>query len=174
MKRTIALVVAPAVAVVGGWYGLVYRSAADDAAAARSDTAKARQELATINARLAATANEPNDPAALLAQLTTAKAALPAGSDLSGYLTATDEASKAAGVSIVATDPKPPSPGKTSGLSSIDVNQTVTGERARLLDFLDRLQNLPRLVRVNGVNLTAESSGLTTMVLRTTIYFRTH
>lgn len=193
LKRSATTAGVVIVALIGAWYALYWMPRSNDLASARQATEAATDALAVVQTQLTNAKKNPIDPSKVAAQLASARAALPATSDLAGYLEANETAASAAQVSIVEVTPaKPvggpvaaaasadaaatgtPSPGGDAGaraasdvdrITTIAVHQVVRGERARLVDYLGRLQTMSRLVVIDTVDLTTEDASTASMTI---------
>ena len=179
MNRSRVVVIAPAVLVVAGWYGALYRPGQVAISADREATAVARQQLVAAKT----TAGSKADPATLEAQLATLRRAVPPDADLGGFFSALNEAATQAGVKLIDTTPAAPEPsavggaapgGATAGtVRSVGIHQVARGERARLVDYLGKLSKLDRVVVVDDVTLTSEDANTSSLTLEMRIFTAT-
>lgn len=198
-KRTAMTTAVIIVALVGAWYALYWTPRSNEAADARQAAVAASDALSMVQTQLANAKKNPVDPSKVAAQLSAARAALPATSDLASYLEANESAASAAQVSIVEVTPAKPvggrvttgasAPGQSTAdaspppsdaaadastgidrITTIAVHQVARGERARLVDYVARLQGLDRLVVVDTVNLTTEDANTASMTIDLRIF----
>ncbi|MGD9795385.1 MAG: hypothetical protein AB7V43_18105, partial [Acidimicrobiia bacterium] len=198
MKRSATMAAVVVVALAGAWYALYWMPRTNEVAEAHQATAAATDALTMVQTQLTNAKKNPVDPSKVAAQLAAARASLPATSDLAGYLEANEAAASAAQVSIVEVTPaKPvggpvatgtaadesaagtPSPGadaaaqSASGvdrITTIAVHQVVRGERARLIDYVGRLQSMSRLVVIDAVNLTTEDASTASLTIELRVF----
>ena len=164
MNRKIALLAGAAVvAVLGAWYLALWKPAGHQLAAARQQLAAAqssRQEDALQHAALKAKAAKlPSEEAkaGLLA------AAAPAGPDIAGVIDQINAIATSAGVSwqseaqapsAVAGAATATTAGKAAAVPpSLTLTLAVTGTYHQILDFVHRLQTMPRLAVVTTLSL---------------------
>lgn len=124
----------------------------------REETAAAtNSQLELRAARLAAA--EQRRPE-LTADLEALRVAVPDAPDLAQFLLDADTASTAAGVDFISISPTPPAASTTAGVpSEIALSISVEGGYFQVLDFLNRLSSMPRIVVVDTLGLTASGEG---------------
>lgn len=117
-------------------------------------------------------------------QLDALRTAVPDEADLGRFVTLNDEAARAAGVTLLALTPDPPTTADTgaepadagtsgsapAGLRAVGVTLVVRGEPARVADYLTRLSALPRATSVDEVSTTVEGDGQTSSTVRLRIF----
>ena len=155
-RKAVLIGVGASLALAGLWFLLLWSPQG-----ARLTDARARQEAAAAEnsqlevraARLVAA--EQRRPE-LAADLETLRVAVPDAPDLAQFLLDANSASVEAGVDFISISPTPPTPSATPGLpSEVALSISVEGGYFEVLDFLDRLSSLPRVVVVDTLGLTA-------------------
>jgi len=152
-RKLAAIAGGVAIAMLVGWWFLLWSPAGDAVAAAdtRFDTANGqtaqlelqRDRLLSIQAELPQ----------LQSRLQTLSAAIPDSAGMSEFLLATSEAEVDSGLDFLTVSATPPQPSPLPGLSRIQVQLTGTGGYFQMLDFINRLQSMHRILVIN--NLTA-------------------
>jgi Tfp pilus assembly protein PilO len=104
--------------------------------------------------------------------LEAARAALPVEVDLGGFVTEHQEMARAAGVDVLSVAPVPLEKDDGSELDEVEVTMSVLGERARVVDYVQRLTELSRLTEVSDVTLTTEGDGRTSAEVAAVVYHR--
>lgn len=151
------------------WYFLFWTPRTRDIEAAqdRADQAQLRQDDLLVQlARLrAAKRNE----AALRSQIEELRIAIPDQPNLAQFILDTNEAAARSGIDFLSIAPTPPAtagaeegqvtPDATAPVEII-LNMTVSGGYFQVLDFLNRLDALPRLVVVDTLNLGGDGQTL--------------
>lgn len=148
-----------AVVVLLAWFVFLWRpqSAALDTAAEREATAantNAELELRVQRLR-AAQADAP----ALRARVAALQVAVPEDPELAEFILAADTAATESGVDLLTISPTPPAPSLDPALpSSVNLAITVDGGYFQVLDYLNRLSVMDRLVVIDTLNLAATSA----------------
>ena len=98
----------------------------------------------------------------IAAQLDTLNAAVPAGPDLDGFILSANQIAVQAGIDWLSVSPSVVQAGTSGGPSVIPLSVQIKGGFFQVLDYLNRLEDLGRLVIVDSINTTAGStSGVT-------------
>lgn len=154
-RKVLALAALGAVLVAGLWYVALWKpqSARLSAAHAREETAAGQnQQLRLAVARLQAAGDEAPE---LTSQLERLRVAVPDRPDLAQFLLDAPDAASAAGLDYLSVSPSPPAEPEGGGPAEIAVAMELNGGYFQVLDFLNRLAELPRIVVVDGVSLSA-------------------
>ncbi|HEX8580769.1 MAG TPA: type 4a pilus biogenesis protein PilO, partial [Acidimicrobiales bacterium] len=154
-RKVIAVAALGAVLILGLWYVALWKpqSGRLSAAHAREETAaRQNQQLRLAVARLQAAGDQAPE---LTSQLERLRVAVPDGPDLAQFLLDAQDAASAAGLDYLSVSPSPPSEPEGGGPAEIAVAMELNGGYFQVLDFLNRLAELPRIVVVDGVSLTA-------------------
>jgi Tfp pilus assembly protein PilO len=91
------------------------------------------------------------------AKLDKLNAAVPVTADLEGFIRSAVDLEQQAGVDWVDVEPTPPVAGGTA--SQIKMSIVISGGFFQVLDYLNRLESLSRLVVVDGINIAAGGGG---------------
>jgi Tfp pilus assembly protein PilO len=160
MKRgVLAAIIGGAVLLTLAWYFLLFAPTSSDLNDTRDDVAAAesqKQELENAIRRLKElSANQTQQEA----DLRTLRAAIPPTPDLGEFILQANEIASASGIDWLSISPSPP---VASGANStIALSIQVDGGFFQVLDYLNRMEDLDRLVIVDGVSISsgAENAG---------------
>ncbi|MDP9404630.1 MAG: type II secretion system protein GspM [Actinomycetota bacterium] len=180
-RRAVAIGAGAALVVLVLWYFLLWSPRNDDLEAAkeRRETAETQQsQLRTEIARLrAAQKDEP----LLRAQLETLRTSVPDEPNLAQFILDANDAAIRSGIDFISIAPSLPAPpaapvattpppgGTTPGApatptpagalpADIRLSLQIRGGYFQVLDFLNRLDALPRLVVTDGLNISSEAT----------------
>jgi Tfp pilus assembly protein PilO len=154
---------AGAVVLILLWYFMLFSPTSGDL----SDTRDQVSELDSQNQALENTIRQlealSRNSVEQQAQLRTLRAAIPATPDLGEFILQANEIASAAGIDWLSIAPTPPAAGGGSGPNAtIALTIQIQGQFASVLDYLNRLEDLERLVVVDGINVaTAGGEGAT-------------
>lgn len=156
MKRNVIIaIVAGALAVTLVWFFLFYKPKSNEVSKKNDEVATAERQQQDLEATLARLqeldANRPQQQA----DLDKLNAAIPATPDLAEFIFEANTAAADSGVDWLSIAPTPPAPSLTGGPSEIVLNIQVQGGFFQVLDYLNRLEKLKRLVVTDTVNLSA-------------------
>ena len=157
-RRHVALLGGGAVLVVLAWFALLWSPKGADLAEARDRRSAAEQDVTLLRARLAHLRAAKDDEPALRSRAEQLAAAVPEHADLASFLLDANAASARAGVAYLSITPSKPVPSTTGGPSEVTFGLEVRGDYAKVLDFMDALLDLPRVVVVDTVGLAADQS----------------
>jgi Tfp pilus assembly protein PilO len=145
------------------WNAVLFSPAGKDVDKAKARVEQANQDHTQLVAEKARAEKTHADLPALRARLARLQAAVPSTPDLEGFLRAAFDVKVKSGVDWVSIQPAEPAPGV--GPSEIKMTIVVRGGFFQVLDYLNRFEDpttMPRLVVVDGINLTASSGTGTT------------
>lgn len=165
-RRTLLAIVGGTLAVVFVWWFAVLSPKRSATATARSeaDAAVARgQELEQTLARLREL--DRNRPQ-IEADLRALNAAIPATPDLATFILSANEIAASSGVDFLSIAPSPPAASASAGgPTSVALAIQVKGDFFAVVDYLNRLEDLERIVVVDDITLasggTAGATGTT-------------
>ena len=197
-RRVVTIAVLVLVVILAGWYLLLWSPTNSnlDTAKERAETARQRQaQLQSEITRLrAAQASEPQTRA----RLETLRTAIPDDPALGQFIIDVNDAATRAGIDFISIAPALPRAATATavttttaasdttattvagttvtpvgtGPAEVAVQLQVTGGYFQVLDFLNRLDALPRLVVTDTLNMTADAAGRLTVGLTTRIFVR--
>lgn len=190
MKRqTVLIGAAAAVAVLVAWYLLLWspRQADLSEASDRREAAEAqRAELATRVGRLRASQKE--EPMKR-AQVEALRTTVPDEPNLAAFILDTNDAAAKAGIDFISVAPAEPAPAAPpvavpAGTAApaaapgtppaeIKLQLQVSGGYFQVLDFLNRLNDLPRLVVTDTLAITSDEQAKLTVGVAARMFVRT-
>jgi Tfp pilus assembly protein PilO len=168
MNRRLLIPLGIGVVVVILWYVALWgpQSSALSAARKRKDTAV--QQGATLRDQLTRLQQARRDQPLKQSQLETLRVAIPDDPNLAQFILDANDAASKAGIDFLSITPTPPGSAGTAttpaGASAggapvpIQIAMTATGGYFQVLDFINRLNQLPRLVVVDGLTLGAQGT----------------
>lgn len=197
-RRTMVIAGVAALAVAVLWYLVLWgprKAELDDAREQREASESELQELAARVSRLrAAQKDEPMKRAQLEALRTT----IPDDPNLAAFILDTNDAAAKAGIEWISVSPDEPSPGEPSGASvaaapvtptagdgtgattaanrfpaEIGLQLQIQGGYFQILDFLNRLNEMPRLVVTDGLNISSDDKAKLQVSLKGRMFVRT-
>lgn len=169
------------VLVVVLWYLLLWSHAEhryDQARAEAVSSAATVQALQAQVGQLRSSHAQQLQPS-VQAKVNTEEAAVPGGAEIPQLIDEVNNAATAAGITLTSLSPAAPS--STSAAAAVTAVPTIsvgidgTGGYYQIVDFIDRLQTMPRLMVINGVDLSPGQGddGLLSFTLATDV-FTTH
>ncbi len=156
MKRqTMIAIVAGALAVVLLWYFALYKPKGDDLKKANANLTQAEQEHQSLQAtltRLRALAQTRPQQEATLRRLS---AAVPETPELAAFILAANQIASQSGIDWLSVAPTPPAANTTGGPSVVALSVQIQGGFFQVLDYLNRLEKLERIVVIDTINVAA-------------------
>lgn len=179
-RRALGIGALVAVLVLVLWYMVLWSPANDDLQEANDRQAQAEDEASRLRSEIqrlrAAQQNEP----AQRARLEALRAGIPDDPSLAQFILDTNDAAVRAGIEFISVAPTPPAPAGTAGAAAattattavgttpgatatppaeIRINLQIQGGYFQALDFLNRLDLMPRIVVTDNLAVTADQSG---------------
>ncbi|MCU1483478.1 MAG: Tfp pilus assembly protein PilO [Actinomycetia bacterium] len=158
-RRHLALIGGATVLVVLAWFALLWSPKGTELAEARDQRAAAQDQVVQLQSRLTKLKDAKRQGPALQALAARVRAAVPETPDLDGFLLATNAAAAKAQVQFQTVAPARVTVSTTGGPNEILLSLTVRGGYFQILDFMDALVALPRVVVLDSIGLTAEQEG---------------
>jgi len=90
----------------------------------------------------------------LAARLEQLRVAVPEQPNLAQFILDANDAAERSGINFISISPSPPTAGETVGPSAIALSINISGGYFQLLDFLNRLEAMPRIVVVDNLTLS--------------------
>ena len=155
MNRKVLLIGVAAMFVCGlAWTFLLYRPAGTDLADAKIELESVNNELSQLDTQLGRLRSIEADLPRLQSGIETLRSAVPDDSSLAEFILSINEAAIAAGLDVSSIVPDQPRSG-TSGLLEINIGLNTAGGYYKILDFLNRMSALHRVITVENIGLTA-------------------
>ncbi|MEI8336175.1 MAG: type 4a pilus biogenesis protein PilO [Actinomycetes bacterium] len=159
-RRAILGFVGGTVAVLVLWWVLIYSPKTSATSTARSEASSAERRSLDLEATVARLKELNRNRPELEASLRTLNAAVPATPDLAVFILSANEIAALSGVDFLSISPSPPSVGLAPGApTTIAISIQVKGGFFAVVDYLNRMEDLERIVVVDGVNLAGQGSG---------------
>lgn len=158
-RRNLVLVFAAGLVVIAAWFFLLWKPKGAELDAAHDREVAAEARASQLQVRLAELRDAERRRPELVADGERLAAAVPAEAQLADFLLAADRAADEAGVDFVSVSPSPVVASTTGGPAEVPLSIEVGGGYFRVLDYLDRLLALPRLVVLDTVSVTGNEGG---------------
>lgn len=157
MKRNVVIGGAAAfLAIVLAWFFVVYRPVGDELKTAQASTADEQHKTEGLQAnltRLEAQKKLATQQEALLRKF---DQAIPKEPDLAAFIIQANKIAASSGIEFLSIAPSPPAASGTS--STINLTISVQGSFFQVENYLTKMENLERLVIIDGINLAAGAS----------------
>jgi len=167
MNRRLLIPIAIGVALVLLWFVALWGpqgSALSDAKKRKND---AVQQGATLRDQLSRLQQARNDQPLKQSELETLRVAIPDDPNLAQFILDANDAANKAGIQFLSITPTPPGGAQaTTGTTvaggaatpvPIRMSLTISGGYFQILDFVNRLNKLPRIVVIDTLSITAGS-----------------
>jgi type IV pilus assembly protein PilO len=155
-NRTLTIGALAAVLVIALWWFLVYSGLNSKAGDISDDISAAESEQTTLRGQLAELEAIEAQAPEIEAQLAELQQKLPANPDLASFLDITTQIERDSQVSFVSIAPGDPT--QAGSVATVPLTIVVEGGYFEVLEYLRRIEELPRLVVVDGISLTAGGS----------------
>lgn len=142
------------VAVVVAWFFLYYSPKGDDLSAIDEDLDQAMVEESELETQLALLQRLEEEAPAREAALRRLNAAVPVQPDLDVFIVEANEIADLAGVDWLSVSPTPPAAGAAAGVSVISMSIEIEGGFFQVLDYINRLEDVERLVIVDSLSIS--------------------
>jgi Tfp pilus assembly protein PilO len=159
VKRNQVLIGGAAVlAVVLLWYFVIYAPLGDDLSSAQTQTSEEQKKTDSLEADLARLQDQAKNASKQQAQLRKLDAAVPKNPDLAEFIIQANDIAEESGIRFLTIAPTPPAAGE-GGASVINMTISISGGFFQLQDYLRLLEQLERLVIVDGISISASGGG---------------
>ena len=164
-RRVLLIAVAVSLALVGGWYMLLWSPGQSSKKAAADRQATADQQAGETAAKVRTlTAAKKNMPA-MQAQLDALRKAVPDTPQLDTVIATIDTAASQSAIDLRSLAPAPiVAPGSATGapvasspITELRFTMSANGTYFQLVDFVHRISTTPRLIVVDSFSLTTPS-----------------
>jgi Tfp pilus assembly protein PilO len=136
------------------WWFLLYKPLGDDLSSAQAQTASEQKRTDGLEADLARLQSQAKNASQQQALLRKLDAAVPKNPDLAEFIIQANDIADSSGISFLSIAPAPPAAGE-GGASVINMTISISGSFFQLQDYLRQLEQLERLVIVDGISITA-------------------
>jgi len=176
MNRRLLIPIGAGVAFVILWFIALYGPQSSSLSDAKKRATDAAQQTATLRDQLKSLQQAQQSQPLKQSQLETLRVAIPDTPNLAEYILDANDAASKAGIDFLSITPTPPSsttPGATTPTTvagapaggtgatavPITITMTATGGYFQVLDFVNRLNTLARLVVIDSLQLTTSVNG---------------
>jgi Tfp pilus assembly protein PilO len=135
----------------------------------RADTAE--QQRDTLQDQLTRLKASKRDEPLKRSQLETLRVAVPDDPNLAQFILDANDAASRSGIEFLSITPTPPSqsgggtPSAAGAPPAVKLSMNITGGYFQVLDFVNRLDRLPRIVVIDGMTLSGSQGGQLTAQL---------
>ena len=175
-RRPMLVAVAAALVVLLLWYLLLWRPTSAKVAKERDKAVAAERTRDDLRDRIKNLRSSRRLEPLKLSQLATLKVAVPDDPNLAQFILDANDAATKSGVDFLSISPTPPGAagGATTGTTvaggaagpvSIKLAISITGGYFQVIDFLNRLNGLPRIVVIDSLSLSSSTSGQLTAAI---------
>jgi Tfp pilus assembly protein PilO len=187
-RRALLIGAGAAVVVLLGWWFLLWSPRSDDIAEARDRTEQAEGQAQQLETEIARLKAAQRDEPLRRAQLETMRTAIPEDPNLAQFILDTNDAANKAGIDFISIAPTPPAaatpqaaaaattattaPAPAAPPAEIRVALQLQGGYFQVLDFVNRLNDLPRLVVIDNVTVSADQTGRLSTSLQARMFTR--
>ena len=147
-----------AVLVIALWFMFLYKPTSAETSKVHKQVKEAERETLGLQAKLAQVSDKARNEQTKK-ELAVLHAAVPANPALASFIRQANQIAAQSGVNWMSVTPTEPT--RATGDSAVAIGIQVKGGYAQVLDYLQRLQDLSRLVIVDNVNISGatESEG---------------
>jgi Tfp pilus assembly protein PilO len=153
-SRVIAVSVLVFVVVVMIWNLMIFAPKGRQLSAAKKDAQAEQAQESPLRAQLAHLQEISKNGPEIAAQLDRLSAAIPTAPDLDGFILSANQIAVQSGIDWLSVSPAVTQAG-TTGVSVIPLTLSIQGGFFQVLDYLNRLEDLGRLVIVDALNAAA-------------------
>ncbi len=153
-----------AVLIVAAWWMLMWKPAGNDLAAADKRAELATQQINQMQVQLSRLEVIRDQLPALQSQVQSLRTAIPDTPALADFLLAAHDAEAASGLEFLTATANEPAPGPVPGLMVIEVQLTGNGGYYQVLDFINRLQAMHRIMSINNLTVVSANNEDTTEI----------
>jgi Tfp pilus assembly protein PilO len=157
-SRAIVLGVLGTIVLLLVWNLLLFAPKGRTLSHAKDDTQTAEQLGSTLQATLTHLQDISRNGPEIAAELDKLSAAVPASPDLDGFILSANQIAVTSGIDWLSVSPAVAQSGTTSDVSVIPLSVQIKGGFFQVLDYLNRLEDMGRLVVVDGINISAAAS----------------
>ena len=173
-KKLVAIAVGASLAVMLIWYVALWGPRRSSIKAAKARTEAAQSQAADLRVRLSRLQDLQQGATLRRSQLETLRVAVPDQPNLAQFILDANDAATHAGIDFLSVSPAPPAattavatstagkPAQGAGPSSISIGMNITGGYFQILDFMNRLNDLPRIVVIDSINVTGANGATAT------------
>lgn len=151
------------------WYFLLWSPRQDEIKAAQARTEAAEAQSVKLQREIKSLQEAQRDEPLKQARRAQLQAAAPDDPALGQFILDVNAAANASGIDFMTISQTPPAPGG-AGLSVISLNFSIAGGYFQVLDFMNRLTDMPRVVVIDAVSLSPGELGRVSSSLSTRMF----
>ena len=161
MKRGLLIgLIAGGVVLVLLWYLVLFAPTSSDLDDTRGQVAQAQSQRQQLEDEIRQLKELSRNAAQQQATLRTLRAAVPPTPDLASFILQANDIATAAGIDWLSIAPTPPTASAAGGpAGTIALSMQVDGGFFEVLDYLNRLESMERLVLVDTIDVSAAGAG---------------
>ena len=152
------------------WYFLLWSPRQEAIQAAQQRTEAADAQSATLEAEIRRLQQAQRDEPLKQARRAQLQSAAPDDAALGQFILDVNAAANASGIDFMTISQTPPTPSEGGGLSVITLNFSIAGGYFQILDFMNRLTDMQRLVVIDTVSLSPGEAGRLSVSLGTRMF----
>jgi Tfp pilus assembly protein PilO len=153
-RRAMMIGGAALIAVVLVWYLALWSPRQSAIAKQRERAQAAEQQRSELEVSLSRLQGLKKDEALKRSQLDRLRVAIPEQPNLAQFILDANDAADKAGIEFLSITPALPTASASGGAASVGLAMTISGGYFQVLDYLNRLDELPRIVVVDSINVT--------------------
>lgn len=191
-RRALGIGALVAVLVLVLWYMLLWSPTNSDIQEAKDRKQAAEDQAAQLRTEIQRLRSAQGNEAAQQAKLVTLKGGIPDAPNLAEFILATNEAASEAGIDFISVAPTPPAaasapaaaattattatttPGAAGAAPPAEIRLAlqIQGGYFQVLDFLNRLDRMERIVVTDSLNVTADRTGRLAVTIAARMFTR--
>jgi Tfp pilus assembly protein PilO len=160
VRRNLAIFAGALVVVTVAYFLLVWRGQSGRIQDASDRADEAEQTVQRLEIELRRLQSLERDAPTLRERHARFDAAMPSDPRLAEFILQVQDAANASGIEWVSVNPAPPAAGEVTGVSNVDIQMAANGGYFQIQDFLVRLEQLERALKIRTINLSAGPTGL--------------
>lgn len=195
-RRTMLIAGAAALAILVLWYVVLWGPRQAELSDAREERERAESERQELAARVTRLRASQKDEPIKRAQVEALRTTVPDQPNLAAFILDTNDAAAKAGIDWISVSPEEPSAPVPTGATTaaapaaggangatapaagrypaeIGLQLQITGGYFQVLDFLNRLNEMPRLVVTDALNITSDDQAKLTVAVQGRMFVRT-
>jgi type IV pilus assembly protein PilO len=158
-RRAVVVGGVAALLVLVLWWLLLWSPQRSDIADAKDRRETAEQQVSQLRVTLSRLQELKRSEALKRSQIEALRVAVPDQPNLAQFILDANEAADRAGIDFLSVTPAVPAAGTGNAPASINLAMSITGGYFQVLDFVNRLTDLPRVVVIDNLSLNAGEGG---------------
>jgi len=155
-NRTITIGAVVAIAILGVWWMFVFSPIRSDSSKAQKDVDAAQAETRTLETRVKELEDLEKRAPQIQSDLDRMHKLVPEDADLASFVDQANKLAADAGVKWMSVAPV--APDGTTSTGEIQLTMQLDGGYFQVLDYLNRLEHMPRLVVIDQIQVNANNS----------------